>query len=258
MPELTVSIVIWRSDPVLLSRTLETLSRAIERSGRSARCELIDNDCGPLPGRMPAGLHLRRGHGNVGFGRGHNLAIADAQSRWHLILNPDVELAAEALAAAIDFLDKHPECGLLAPWVVNVKNEPEYLCKRYPALIDLLIRGFAPFWLRRCFTARLASYELRDRPAEDVLWDPPIISGCFMLFRTDVLQSLGGFDPRYFLYFEDFDLSLRAARVTRIARVPTVRIVHHGGHAARKGWRHIRLFARSALTFFNTHGWKMW
>lgn len=47
------------------------------------------------------------------------------------------------------------------------------------------------------------------------MWDPPIVSGCFMPFRTDVLKSLGGFDPRCFLYFKDYDLSLRTGSVTR-------------------------------------------
>ncbi|WES91767.1 glycosyltransferase [Aeromonas hydrophila] len=88
--------------------------------------------------------------------------------------------------------------------------------------------------------------------------DPPIVSGCFMLFRTDVLQLLGGFDPRFFLYFEDFDISLRAGKISRIAYVPQVKVVHHGGHASRKGWRHIWMFGRSMVTFFNIHGWRWW
>ncbi|KUE80788.1 hypothetical protein ATO46_14560 [Aeromonas schubertii] len=92
----------------------------------------------------------------------------------------------------------------------------------------------------------------------DMLWDPPIVSGCFMLFRTDVLQQLGGFDPRFFLYFEDFDISLRAGKISRIAYVPQVKVVHHGGHASRKGWRHIWMFGRSMVTFFNIHGWRWW
>ena len=88
--------------------------------------------------------------------------------------------------------------------------------------------------------------------------DVPIVSGCFMFFRRDVLDAVGGFSPDYFLYFEDFDLSLRVSKVARIAYVPAVRIVHHGGDAARKGLKHIWMFTRSAVTFFNTHGWRWW
>ena len=90
----------------------------------------------------------------------------------------------------------------------------------------------------------------------DIVWDPPIVSGCFMLFRTDVLKRLSGFDPRYFLYFEDYDLSLRTHNIARVAYVPAVRVLHHGGGAARKGSAHIRMFATSAIKFFIRFGWK--
>ena len=97
---------------------------------------------------------------------------------------------------------------------------------------------------------------MRDVIGDQVVWDPPLVSGACMLFRTAVLREAGGFDPRFFLYFEDYDLSLRVARKTRIAYVPAVKVVHHGGHAARKGLRHIGLFVRGAATFFRLHGWK--
>ncbi|HET8710499.1 MAG TPA: glycosyltransferase family 2 protein, partial [Spongiibacteraceae bacterium] len=132
----------------------------------------------------------------------------------------------------------------------------QYLCKRYPSVLDLLIRGFAPRVVRRFFVRRLASYEMRDILADEVVWNPLIISGCFMLLRSSILTKIRGFNPQYFLYFEDFDLSLRAAKVTQIAYVPSVQIIHYGGHAARKGLRHVLLFVRSAVTFFNSHGWK--
>jgi len=95
--------------------------------------------------------------------------------------------------------------------------------------------------------------QINDR---DVVWDPPIVSGCFMMFRTSVLKQLAGFDPRYFLYFEDYDLSLRTHAVARVAYVPNVRVLHHGGGASRKGSSHIRMFISSAFKFFNRFGWK--
>ncbi|MBC8932214.1 glycosyltransferase family 2 protein, partial [Escherichia coli] len=54
------------------------------------------------------GYSVLSGHGNVGYGRGHNLAIEAARSRYHLILNPDIDLEPDALAQALDFLDTHP------------------------------------------------------------------------------------------------------------------------------------------------------
>lgn len=193
---------------------------------------------------------------NIGFGAGHNLAFNDETCDFHLVLNPDVELSENSLSVALQFMRNNPECGVLAPAVVNLTGECEFLCKRYPTLFDLFLRGFAPRWLKQKCEKQLAHYEMRDMPADLIYWCPPIISGCFMLLRSSVLKQVGGFNPAYFLYFEDFDLSLRLASVSRIAYVPTVKIMHSGGHAARKGWRHIWMFARSAFTFFSHHGWK--
>ncbi|WP_404980359.1 hypothetical protein [Caballeronia sp. LZ019] len=111
----------------------------------------------------------------------------------------------------------------------------QYLCRRYPALADFFIRGFLPRSLRNPFQNRLARYEMRDVIGDKaIVWDPPIVSGCFMLFRTEVLKKLNGFDPRYFLYFENYDLSLRAHDVARVAYVPSVRVLQEG---ARIHWR---------------------
>jgi GT2 family glycosyltransferase len=267
--------VSYASDEAQLGKTLATLLDACRpplATGRLSTVEVLLVDNGPqaTEGRKldrlltaaaataPAGLRLARlgsGH-NMGFGGGHNLAFEAGSCEFHLVLNPDVELAEQALDAALQFMDAHPECGVLVPAIVGDGGEPEYLCKRYPSVLDLLLRGFAPRWLRARFARRLAHYEMRDLIADVPVWQPPIVSGCFMLLRAPLLAQLRGFDTRYFLYFEDFDLSLRAARHTRIAYVPTVRVVHHGGYAASKGLRHILLFGRSAVTFFNSHGWR--
>ena len=273
MPGIGVSIVCYNSDIVLLLQVIEKLFEATEfarKQGSVGVLELYLVNNGPhywvreledllKKVKFPNCFILAAvisGHGNVGYGRGHNLAFARASQKYHLVLNPDVLLGREAFAEAISFMNHHPDVGLLAPAVTDGRGRPLYLCKRYPSVFNLGLRAFAPDSVKRLFQRRLDHYEMRDCLGEQVLFDVPLVSGCFMWFRRSVFSRLGGFCGDYFLYFEDYDLSLRAARFARTAYVPRVRIVHFGGNAARKGFRHMVLFLRSAVTFFNHHGWR--
>ena len=273
---LTVSVVTYRPDVALLECCLRKLALAIgaareQGSIRSVAIALIDNsedravaaEVIELGRTRFAGsdiqVHYLHGHANIGYGTAHNLALHGTGADYQLVLNPDVELAPDALANAVRWLDAQVDVGALAPAVTNVRGEPEYLCKRYPAVFDLLLRGFAPAFVRRLFRRRLDRYELRDRidPGSDTaVLDVPIISGACMLVKRVPIDVTGGFDPKFFLYFEDFDWSVRLAKVTRIAWLPGFRAVHHGGGAARKGFDHIRWFVRSGLRFYRKHGWR--
>lgn len=266
---LSVAVVTHAPDLRLLARTLASLGDALAAARGSipeARVAIVDNG----PGDGAAGLRrlaesaLARapgtatevisGHGNVGFGRGHNLALARSASDLHLILNPDVEMAPEALANALAYLEAHPGVGALTPSVRGAGGEREYLVKAFPTPGVLLVRGFVPRFLHAPFRKALDAYELRHLDWEAEQSPVTIASGCFLLCRRSVLEAVKGFDPGYFLYFEDFDLTLRLSRVTTVAYCPQVRIVHHGGRAASKGLRHVAWFAKSARRFFATHG----
>jgi GT2 family glycosyltransferase len=274
---LTVSIVTFEPDLALLERCLYALAAAIDAAKgagllREANVVLVDNTGQRATAEAVVKLGEMRfkgsgvtmsylhGHANIGYGSAHNLVMHGGNTHYHLVLNPDVELAPDALKIALAYLEAHPDVGLLAPAVFGADGLREYLCKRYPAVADLALRGLAPAALRRLFRRRLERYEMRDlvdaAGAGESVSPVPMISGCFMLVRRKAIDLTGGFDPRYFLYFEDFDWSARLNQVTRSAYVPAVRIVHHGGGAARKGLRHVLAFLRSALRFFNKHGWK--
>ncbi len=272
-PALSIALVTYAPDLAVLTSVLEHLGRALSHAQQrglltEARLTLVDNGPGPgwresLQGvldvaQLPAAVELLSGQGNVGYGAGHNLALHRGGGPLHLILNPDVLMEDDALSEGLAFLAAHPEVGLVAPAAWDGQGRRQYLCKRYPTVLDLALRGFAPAWLRRRFQARLDRYELHEQAGDAVLWDPPIASGCFMLCRRAALEQVGGFQPEYFLYFEDFDLSLRLAAVTRLACVPAVRIIHLGGHAARKGFRHVSRFLWSAARFFHQQGWRWW
>jgi GT2 family glycosyltransferase len=274
---LTVSIVTYRPDLVLLDRTLRTLAVSLvaareQELMRAANVVLIDN----TGTRASAAAVVRvardifrdadvtmnylHGHANIGYGAAHNLVMHGGNTHYHLVLNPDVELAPDALPIAFRFLGEHAEIGVLAPASRRVDGTREYVCKRYPTVFDLALRGFAPRALRQLFRKRLDHYEMRDlvdRVAADETISPiPAMSGSFMFVRRKAIEATGGFDPGFFLYFEDFDWSVRLNRVTRSVYVPAVKIVHHGGGAAKKAPRHIGYFVRSAARFFNKHGWK--
>lgn len=272
--QLLVSLVVYRSPMAVLSTTLESLAQAAGAAKRqgylgSITLVLMDNDpqhqmsqcIRVLLSRSTMAVfdqcRLLDDQGNVGYGAGHNRALGYSGVDYHLVLNPDVILSPDTLSKALVFMARHPEVGLLAPRVNDEQGGLQYLCKRYPSVWVLLLRGFAPARLRHRFSHALHTYEMRDViTAHHVVWDVPIVSGCFMFLRSTVMQQLAGFDTRFFLYFEDFDLSLRVARVSRSVYVPSAQITHLGGQTARKGWRHVGWFVRSMVKFFNCHGWK--
>ena len=270
-PGLSVAIVTYETPRALLEGALASLAAALARSREaghagSAAVFIVDNTPGGSPEVAQAlrawpaqagELRILSGHGNLGYGRANNLVLPHLASEAHLVMNPDVELDPDALAEALSVLRDHPEVGLVAPAVFGDDGSPQFLCRRYPSVWVLYLRGFAPSFLRRRFARTLAHYEMRDMAGPGMHCGVPLASGCFMLARTALFARLGGFDPGYFMYFEDYDLSLRIGREAQVAYVPRARIVHHGGEAARKGLKHIAWFVRSAWRFFARHGWRI-
>ncbi|WP_226622864.1 glycosyltransferase [Brucella anthropi] len=257
---LTISIVTFKPDPIELRSTLDSLAGALSGFDRAQiAITIVDNSPeDTISDLLQTALKswnykLIQGHGNIGFGRAHNLAL-QTTGQYHLVLNPDIQMEPDALQLSINFLNKNPICGLISPHAIWPDGRRQYLCKQFPAIFDLFLRGFAPSIIRKVFKNRLSRYEMRSETQDNVFWAPPIVSGCFMFFRGSVISRLGGFDPRYFLYFEDFDLTLRCGTIATIAYVPAVKVIHSGGHASRKGAWHIRQFIRSATRFYMAHG----
>ena len=270
---LSVSIVLHNSALEMLDRVLRSLQRSSEVAHAAAcvdrvQVEVLDNSSDP-GFRQRAGAAISawprndffrvayRGlPENRGFGAGHNVAIQQSESDYHLVLNPDAELAEDALRVGLSRLHEDPGIVLLSPRARGEDGTQEFLCKRYPSFLVLLLRSYAPSFMRRLFRRRLDLYEMRDLCSGSREADILLASGCFMLARTAALQAVGGFSDRYFLYFEDFDLSIRLGSQGRLVFNPAIQIVHHGGYAANKGIQHVKYFIRSGITFFRQHGWR--
>lgn len=279
MPEnnptsLSIAVVCYRSRQSELQELIASLLVAVRQLRASVELpsipiSLIDNTEDPnwslslfanqiqALDKLNIELRLIQGHGNVGYGSAHNLALQELTSTFHLMLNPDVTLDAECLNEGIQYLLANPDIAIVSPQACDQVGARQSLCKTYPALLTFLVRGYFPAAARQYFAQRLASFEMHTLSETEPTPGIPIVSGCFMLCRTGYLHAVGGFDENYFLYFEDFDLSLRIHQQGEIAYVPAMRIRHTGGHAARKGFRHLLLFAKSALRFYNTHGWRL-
>lgn len=210
-----------------------------ECASRHARLTLIENDC------------------NAGFGPAHNLAIRAARSSYHAICNPDIVVNADVFTPLADFLRDHPDVGMVCPKFVYPDGRLQANNHRYPNVLDLFLRRFLPRLMRRLFEARLARYEMRD-VGYDKVYDVPFVSGAFMFCRTDVLQQLGGFDERYFLYFEDADLSRKfQLQGLRTVYTPDVSVVHAWERAAHKDWRMVWVLLVNAFRYFNKWGYKL-
>lgn len=270
---LTASIVIYRPNMAYLVETLTSLQKAIVYAMNRGIIDkthifLINNgsskdvlrfiECYIYKMHKDTEIDgtILSGHGNIGYGCGHNIGIEKSSGDYYLILNPDVVLEPESIVHGIQFLDQNHDVGLVVPIVLNNKKEKSHLCKRYPDVFSLFLRGFAPKAIKEFFKDHLDSYDMADIDLNQMNHDVAIASGCFMLFKKSILNQIHGFDSRYFLYFEDFDLSIKTRRLSRIVLLSQMRIFHYGGHVTHKGWKHIKYFISSAFTFFNINGWK--
>jgi len=198
------------------------------------------------------------GHGNVGYGAAQNMVIRSIDSDLHLILNPDVTIKEDALVEGVKVFVNNRSVVMLSPLARDDSGGKQYLCKRFPTILTLIVRGFVPKLFQKIFKSRLDYYEMRDLSEAGTTEGILLISGCFMLADTRILQNIGGFDEGYFLYFEDFDLSLNMNNHGSLVYCPDVEITHTGGEASKKGFFHKWYFAKSGIRFFHKHGWRLW
>jgi len=195
---------------------------------------------------------------NRGFAQAHNQVILTLESRYHVICNPDIVFSADIFTPLVDFMETHPQIGLCCPKFLNSDGTVQPLNRRFPTVLDLFLRRLLPNVLRPFFKKRLESYDMRDI-GYDRSCDVPFVSGAFMFCRTDVLKAAGGFDERYFLYFEDADLSRKVQDYGyRTVYFPDVIVTHAWERMAHKSWLGTWLFMKSAYKYFRKWGFKWW
>lgn len=267
----SISIVVYNPDFAVLIKAFAALQRAFavaqQQLAVNFELYLIDNSetdryIAPLqacvddfflqcPGVTVIVIKSAR---NLGYGYGNNLAINRVHSDYHLVMNPDVFVYPDTFGNALSYLQAHPQVGLLLPAVYGEDGAQHYLCKRNPTLFDMYLRGFAPAWLKKLFHTRMAAFEMRDHDYQAVIENVLYPSGCFMLFRTDALQKIGGFDERFFMYIEDADIGRRLLKVAHSHYVPDVKIIHKWARKTHSDRKLRWITVQSVLRYWQKYG----
>jgi len=261
-PDLSILIVTYNS-----ARLVGPLLARLRDETVSLRAEvvLVDN-----ASRDGTALRVQQEHSwvrvvaspeNLGFAAGNNLAAMHARGRYLVLLNPDAVPAPGALARGVALMDGHPEVGLAGGQLTAPDGTPQPSARMFPTLRDefFTLSGLAARHPRSRVFARLdRRWADPDVPAE-VDWIP----GAFVFLRAESFVRLGGFDERFFMYYEEVDLCRRMqAAGLRIQYWPELTAVHIGGESAKtvqgsrvsragsqvESWR-----MRSGLLYYRKH-----
>jgi N-acetylglucosaminyl-diphospho-decaprenol L-rhamnosyltransferase len=174
-----------------------------------------------------------------GFGANHNAAFARCRSTHFCVANPDIRLAADPFAPLTQSLSR-AGAAVAGPLVRGADGAPEDSARRFPTVRKLLgkLAGGRPG----------LDYPL-DRGPLEVDW----IAGMFMLFRSEAFRAAGGFDERYFLYYEDVEICRRVQRSGgRVVHDPRAVVTHLARRASRRNARHAFWHLASMLRYFAT------
>jgi GT2 family glycosyltransferase len=246
------SVVTYKTDPAELDRAVEQF---LAIPLKTHLC-VIDNSPEPLPTRPYDKTKVSYFYAgkNLGYGRGHNVALraASGRSQYSLVMNTDIRYSPDTVVRLVRFLDERPQAGMAAPKIRYPDGSLQYVCRLLPTPTNLFLRRFLPHSAR---TERAnVLYELRWWDHECVA-NIPYFQGSFMLLRTQLCDRVGGFDERFFLYGEDIDLTRRIHQIAETLYVPDAQITHEYRRYSNSSWRGTWYGIQNNCRYFNKWGW---
>ena len=253
---LTCSIVLYNNDrKILLDSITSFLNTDLE-----VRLFLIDNSETDNLKNIIKDKRVKYIHNplNPGYGASHNIAIKESitlESDYHLVLNPDIYFVKGTLEKIYNFMEDNKAIGHLMPKVLYPNNSFQFLCKTNPTVFDLFIRGFLPDFLKKIFKKRQDKYEYKKYDFNELIFDVPYLSGCFMFFRISTLKNVGLFDEKMFMYFEDADITRRFLEFSNTVYFPKATVYHHYAGLTHKKIKYKWITVKSAIIYFNKWGW---
>ncbi len=260
--DLSVVIVSFNTRD-LLRECLQSVIR--ESSSLRVQIIVVDNastDGSPdMVEREFSDVLLKRSSVNLGFGPANNLGFQSASGRYLVLLNSDAFLTEGSLQRSIAHMNEKPNAGLGGGRLIGRDGSWQPSARRFPTVVgDLLVlSGLAARFPRSRFFGSFDRTWANPMEAAEVDWVP----GAYSIMRADVLESVGSFDPRFFLYYEEVDLCKRIKNAGySIWYWPDIVVTHIGGessrqvkslHLSRTGAQLTLWRMRSTLLYYRKH-----
>ena len=189
---------------------------------------------------------------NVGFPRGNNIGIRRARGDRLFLLNPDTVVVGDALSTLVNYLDNHPDVGVVGPQLRYPGGAVQSSRRRFPTLATAF---WESTWLESRAPRRvLDRYHVRDRP-DDAVSEVDWLVGAALMVRRDVVDEVGLLDEAYFMYSEELDWCYRIRQAGwRVVYLPEAEVIHHEGKSSEQAVtaRHVN-FQRAKLRFFRKY-----
>jgi GT2 family glycosyltransferase len=163
---------------------------------------------------------------NIGFGKGNNEGAKIARGEYLFFHNPDVIVSEDALQNMVDFMGKNKDIGLMGPKLIYSSGETQPSCRRHMSFFDLILNrsllGKLPVFRERLNKYLMSDYEHKETQNVD------LIVGAAMILPKHVFDLVNGFDSRYFIFMEDFDLCHMVRKAGyRVVYYPEVVLNHY-------------------------------
>ncbi len=163
---------------------------------------------------------------NVGFGNGNNLGAKIASGQYVFFHNPDVTVEEDSLQKMVDYLERNPEIGILGPKLVYSSGRVQASCRRHMKFSDLVLNRI-PLGKMPLLKKRVQNYLMEDFD-HNKIQEVDLLTGAAMLIPRALYEKVGGFDPRYFLFMEDFDLCREIKKAGyRVVYFPEAEMNHY-------------------------------
>lgn len=249
MTKLSIGIVTYNS-----SKDITTCIDSIQKYTKDLDYKIYlsdnlstDNTVELLENNYP-NIKIFKNKENKGFGYGHNKIINHINSEYHLILNPDIQIQDNILKNLVEILEQNKEYALISPKILNSDGTEQHLPKKNPKLSYLLsgrILQNHPYMIKLRNEYTMANQDI------DLFQEVDILTGCFMLFRTQQLKNINGFDEKYFMYFEDLDLSKRISKFGKLIFYSGDSVIHRWERASNKNIKLLTAHIRSMIIYYS-------